>query len=172
MLGSIAAGASLGNLIPPGIALIVYGAMTNTSVGQLYAAGVIPGIIMTLLFMATIVCMAWLKPRLGPPEGGGRPLGDAAARGWSTCCRRWSIFAIIMGSIYSGWATVTESAALAVVAALPIAAIYGRLNIRMLHDCFVATASLTAMSLLILAVAFYLNFVLGLLGVTPALEPS
>jgi len=74
-----------------------------------------------------------------------------------------------MGSIYSGWATVTESAALAVVAALPIAAIYGRLTLRMLHDCFCATASLTAMSLLILAVAFYLNFVLGLMGVTPAL---
>ena len=58
----IAAGASLGNLIPPGIALIVYGAMTNTSVGQLYAAAVIPGVVMTVLFMATIVLMAWLKP--------------------------------------------------------------------------------------------------------------
>src|SRR3712207_1338654 len=79
------------------------------------------------------------------------------------------IFAIIMGGIYSGWATVTESAALAVVAALPIAALYGRLSVRMLHDCFLATASLTAMGLLILAVAFYLNFVLGLLGITPAL---
>src|SRR3712207_9210637 len=72
------------------------------------------------------------------------------------------IFAIIMGSIYTGWATVTESAALAVVAALPIAALYGRLNVAMLHACFIATANLTAMSLLILSVASYLNFVLGL----------
>ncbi|MES2712041.1 MAG: TRAP transporter large permease subunit, partial [Pseudomonadota bacterium] len=69
----------------------------------------------------------------------------------------------------TGWATVTESAALAVVAALPIAALYGRLNVKMLHECFLATASLTAMSMLILAAAFYLNFVMGLLGVTPAL---
>ena len=55
VLGSIAAGASLGNLIPPGIAFIVYGAMTNTSAGRLYAAGVIPGLIMMLLFMAAII---------------------------------------------------------------------------------------------------------------------
>ena len=69
VLGSIAAGASLGNLIPPGIALIVYGVMTNTSVGPLYAGGVIPGVIMTVMFMATIVFMAWWRP-LDPPARG------------------------------------------------------------------------------------------------------
>jgi tripartite ATP-independent transporter DctM subunit len=168
VLGSIAAGASLGNLIPPGIALIVYGAMTNTSVGQLYAAAVIPGIIMTLLFMATIIFMAWLKPEWVRQHEEVDRLSVRLKR-LVDLLPPLVIFAIIMGSIYSGWATVTESAALAVVAALPIAAMYGRLNIRMLHECFMATASLTAMSMLILAIAFYLNFVLGLLGVTPAL---
>ena len=64
VLGSIAAGASLGNLIPPGIALIVYGAMTNTSVGQLYAAAVVPGIVMTVLFMGTIILIALVRPDL------------------------------------------------------------------------------------------------------------
>lgn len=168
VLGSIAAGASLGNLIPPGIALIVYGAMTNTSVGQLYAAAVVPGIVMTVLFMATIVIMALLKPHWVRQQEVQDHLA-ARLRRLVDLLPPLVIFAIIMGSIYSGWATVTESAALAVVAALPIAALYGRLSVRMLHECFVATASLTAISLLILAVAFYLNFVLGLLGVTPAL---
>ena len=168
VLGSIAAGASLGNLIPPGIALIVYGAMTNTSVGQLYAAAVVPGILMTLLFMATIILMAKLRPAWVQQQESTDPLALRLRR-LIDLLPPLVIFAIIMGSIYSGWATVTESAALAVVAALPIAAMYGRLNLRMLHDCFCATASLTAMSILILAVAFYLNFVLGLLGVTPAL---
>ncbi|MDO9710085.1 TRAP transporter large permease [Paracraurococcus lichenis] len=168
VLGSIAAGASLGNLIPPGIALIVYGAMTNTSVGQLYAAAVVPGIVMTVLFMATIVLMGWLKPHWIRQQEAQDHLA-ARLRRLVDLLPPLVIFAIIMGSIYSGWATVTESAALAVVAALPIAALYGRLSVRMLHDCFLATASLTAMSLLILSVAFYLNFVLGLLGVTPAL---
>ncbi|MBM3592829.1 MAG: TRAP transporter large permease [Alphaproteobacteria bacterium] len=168
VLGSIAAGASLGNLIPPGIALIVYGAMTNTSVGQLYAAAVVPGIVMTVLFMGTIILIALVKPDLVRQKEVADPLRERLKR-LVDLMPPLVIFGIIMGSIYSGWATVTESAALAVVVALPIAALYGRLSIRMLHECFIATANLTAMSLLILAVAFYLNFVMGLLGVTPAL---
>jgi len=168
VLGSIAAGASLGNLIPPGIALIVYGAMTNTSVGQLYAAAVVPGIVMTLLFMGTIILMAKIRPDWVQQQETVDRLAIRLRR-LIDLLPPLVIFAISMGSIYSGWATVTESAALAVVAALPIAAMYGRLTLRMLHDCFCATASLTAMSILILAVAFYLNFVLGLMGVTPAL---
>ena len=168
VLGSIAAGASLGNLIPPGIALIVYGAMTNTSVGQLYAAAVVPGIVMTVLFMGTIIMIALLRPDLVRQKEVADPLRERLKR-LVDLMPPLVIFGIIMGSIYTGWATVTESAALAVVVALPIAAFYGRLSIRMLHDCFIATANLTAMSMLILAVAFYLNFVMGLLGVTPAL---
>ena len=168
VLGSIAAGASLGNLIPPGIALIVYGAMTNTSVGQLYAAAVVPGIVMTVLFMGTIILIALVKPDLVRQKEVADPLRERLKR-LIDLMPPLVIFGIIMGSIYTGWATVTESAALAVVVALPIAALYGRLSIRMLHECFIATANLTAMSLLILAVAFYLNFVMGLLGVTPAL---
>lgn len=168
VLGSIAAGASLGNLIPPGIALIVYGAMTNTSVGQLYAAAVIPGIVMTVLFMGTIILIALVKRDLVRQKEVADPLRERLKR-LVDLMPPLVIFGIIMGSIYTGWATVTESAALAVVVALPIAALHGRLSIRMLHECFIATANLTAMSLLILAVAFYLNFVMGLLGVTPAL---
>ncbi len=168
VLGSIAAGASLGNLIPPGIAFIIYGVITNTSIGRLYAAGVIPGVIMTAIFMATIIAIALARPAL---------IGRETERvSWGERFRRLvdlvpplAIFAIVMGSIYTGWATVTESAALAVVAALPIAAWNRRLSIRMLHECFLATFNLTAMSVLILAVAFYLNFVLGLMGITPAL---
>ena len=64
VLGSIAAGASLGNLIPPGIAFIVYASLTNTSVGQLYAAAIIPSIMMTLLFMLTIIGAALVRPDL------------------------------------------------------------------------------------------------------------
>lgn len=168
VLGSVAAGATLGILIPPSINMIIYGAMTNTSVGQLYAAAVVPGAVMTALFMATIVLIAWARPGLVRQEPLTDPLRVRLARAVHLL-PPLVIFVIIMGSIYTGWATVTESAALAVVAALPIAALYGRLTIRMLHECFLATASLTAMSMLILAAAFYLNFVMGLLGVTPAL---
>ncbi|CAN5682588.1 TRAP transporter large permease subunit [soil metagenome] len=165
VLGSIAAGASLGNLIPPGIAFLVYGAMTNTSAGRLYAAGVIPGIIMTVLFMMTIIGIALYRPDLM-----GRKEPEAAMREKLARLKHLLapliVFGVVMGGIYTGWATVTESAALGVIVSLPIAWAYGALNIRMLHDSFRATMRLTAMSLLILTMAFYLNFVLGLLGVT------
>ncbi len=80
------------------------------------------------------------------------------------------VFAVIMGSIYTGWATVTESAALSVIVALVIAAANRTLTIRMLHESFVATANLTAITMLILAVAFFLNFALGSLNVTQTLS--
>ena len=168
VLGSIAAGGSLGNLIPPGIALIVFGAMTNTSVGRLYAGAMLPGIVMMFIFMATIIVMCSIKPSI---TGDREVLGSFRER----LCRLVHllpptvIFAVIMGSIYSGWATATESAALAVIVSLPIAWAYGNLSFRMLHACFLSTMTLTALSMLILAVAFYLNFVLGVLGVTTTL---
>ncbi|MDO9403387.1 MAG: TRAP transporter large permease [Polaromonas sp.] len=169
VLGSIAAGASLGNLIPPGIAFLVYGAMTNTSAGRLYAAGVIPGAIMVLLFMAVIVLIAKLRPDLMGGKEAPAPLKERLKR-LVHLGAPLIVFGVVMGSIYSGWTTVTESAALGVMVALPIAWAYGKLSVAMLHDCFRATTRLTAMSILIVAVAFYLNFVLGLLGVTQALS--
>ncbi|MFN0160875.1 MAG: TRAP transporter large permease [Burkholderiales bacterium] len=167
VLGSIAAGASLGNLIPPGIAFLVYGAMTETSAGRLYAAGVIPGLIMTLIFMLTIMIIAWARPQLA---SAGRaeadpPLAEKLGR-LKHLLAPLAVFLVVMGGIYTGWATVTESAALGVASSLVVAALYRKLTVPMLHESFRATARLTAMSMLILAAAFYLNFVLGLLGVT------
>ncbi len=169
VLGSIAAGASLGNLIPPGIAFLVYGAMTNTSAGRLYAAGVIPGIIMTLLFMLCIIVIALMRPGLMGAKEPAAPLREKLGR-LKHLLAPLIVFTVVMGCIYSGWATVTESAALGVVVSLPIAWAYGKLSVAMLHDAFRATLRLTAMSLFILTAAFYLNFVMGLLGVTQTLS--
>ena len=168
VLGSIAAGASLGNLIPPGIAFIVYASLTNTSVGQLYAAAIVPSIMMTVLFMLTIIGAALLRPDLCGEKEPRVPLRERIVR-LVDLSGPFVVFLIIMGSVYTGWATVTESAALSVIAALGIAAFNRTLSIRMLHDAFVATANLTAITMLILAVAFYLNFALGSLNITQTL---
>ncbi len=168
VLGSIAAGASLGNLIPPGIAFIVYASLTNTSVGQLYTAAMIPSTIMTLLFMATIMAICLVRPAIAGEVEPAAPLIERVKR-LVDLTGPIVVFVIIMGSIYTGWATVTESAALSVLAALVIAWVNGRLSIAMLHDSFVATANLTAISMLILAVAFFLNFALGMLNITQTL---
>ena len=90
VLGSIAAGASLGNLIPPGIAFIVYASLTNTSVGQLYAAAIIPSIMMTLLFMLTIVGAALVRPDLCRREGAARRRCASASCGSPTSPARSS----------------------------------------------------------------------------------
>lgn len=164
VLGTIAAGATLGILIPPSINMIIYGAMTNTSVGRLYAAGVVPGILLMLLFMLIVVVICYLWPAMAGPKESRVPFGHRLAR-LTDLLPPVIVFGFVMGAIYGGWATPTESAALGVAISLLLCAAYGRLSIRMLHECFLSTLSITAMITLIAAAAFYLNFVLGIMGV-------
>ncbi|MFO1306336.1 MAG: TRAP transporter large permease [Burkholderiales bacterium] len=168
VLGTIAAGATLGILIPPSINMIIYGAMTNTSVGRLYAAGVVPGLLLTGLFMAVIVVACWWKPSLAGAVSAPAPLGERLRR-LVDLLPPVVLFVVVMGSIYLGWATPTESAALGVVMAMLLCIAYGKFSLKMLHECFITTVSVTAMIMLIAAAAFFLNFVLGLMGVPQAL---
>ena len=168
VLGTVAAGATLGILIPPSINMIIYGAMTNTSVGRLYSAGIVPGLLLTALFMLVIVMVSWWRPSMAGAREPMAPLGVRLRALWGLV-PPLGIFAVVMGTIYAGWATPTESAAVAVVVALLMTAAGRRLSISMLHDCFVATVQVTAMITLIVVAAFYLNFVIGILGIPQAL---
>ncbi len=168
VLGTIAAGASLGNLIPPGVAFIIYGSMTNTSAARLYMAGIVPGAIMTVLFLLTILALCVWKPSIAGDREAGVPILQRL-RTSVHLAGPLLVFGVVMGGIYTGWATVTESAALGVIVSLPIAAAYGKLSITMLHECFRSTMRLTAMTALILVAALYLNFVLSMIGVPQSL---
>ena len=168
VLGSIAAGGSLGNLIPPGVAFIIYGSMTNTSAARLYVASMLPGAIMAVLFVLTILLLCLWRPSLAGEREPAVPLREKLARSVHLA-GPLLVFIVVMGSIYLGWATVTESAALGVMLVLPIAAFYRKLNVAMLHECFRSTVRLTAMTALILVAAMYLNFVLAMLGVPQSL---
>lgn len=168
VLGSIAAGATLGILIPPSINMIIYGAMTNTSVGRLYAAGVIPGILLTALFMIVIVVMCKIWPQLATDRVEHTP--------WRIRLNRLvdlfpmiAIFTIVMGSIYLGWATPTEAAAVGVVCALLLLLFYKTLTLKLVNECLLATVQITALIVLIVTGAACLNYVLGILGVPQAL---
>jgi len=164
VLGTIAAGATLGILIPPSINMIIYGAMTNTSVGKLYAAGVVPGLLLTALFMAVVVVACLWNPSLAGAPDAPAPLRDKLRR-LLDLVPPLLVIVLVMGSIYAGWATPTESAAIGVVVSALLCAGHGRLSVKMLHESFVTTLSITSMIMLIAAAAFYLNFVLGMLGV-------
>lgn len=160
VMGSLAAGGALGNLIPPGITFIIYALITETSVGALYLAAVGPSILVIALFTAVIL----LKRGAAPPPGPIIPLSEKL-RGLVGLLPTLVLILVVLGTIYAGLATPTESAALGVVAAIVIAIVERRFSIRMLHACAEATARNTAMIGLILLGAFVLNYVITLLGI-------
>jgi tripartite ATP-independent transporter DctM subunit len=148
--GSVAAGGTLGILIPPSLSLIVYGAMTDQSIGQLFLAGVIPGILLTFAYMGYIALRIRLSPHLVS--------GDVAVQkpSWGVCFRAlaqtWTVVVLfigVMGSIYGGIATPTESAAIGCVLTLIIAAGYGLLNRDVLGRALAGSVKTTAMVLCI-----------------------
>ena len=166
-LGSLAAGGTIGILIPPSINLILYGLLTDTSVPELYLAGIIPGIILSSLFMAVIV-FACLFRR----QWGGTKVETTWKKRWSTLPHLLPpivLFCAVVGSIYGGVATPTEAASIGVVMALIIAALFKTLSFGMLRDAFEGTMRTTAMIMIIVFAAIFLNVVLGFMGVTQAM---
>jgi len=166
--GSIAAGATLGILIPPSINMIIYGSMTNTSIGQLFAAGIVPGLLLTAVFMAFIAVVSILRPGVAGPREPARSFVEKM-ESLIDVLPPLMIFIIVMGAIYFGWATPTESAALGVVGALLVSILKGRFSLQMLHEAMLATVKVSAMILLIVVAAQFLNFVIGVLGIPQAL---
>ena len=168
VLGSLAAGGALGNLIPPGITFIVYGLITETSVGALYTAAIGPSILVVLLFTLLIL---WHGVRNPLPRPDAIPLA-VKLRGLLDLLPTLVLIAIVLGTIYSGLATPTESAALGVVAAIIAAALAGRLTLSMLNESAKAAARTTAFIGLILCGAYLLNYIFGALGVPRALSQA
>ncbi len=165
-LGSIAAGGTLGILIPPSVNLIVYGSLTDTSIGKLFIAGIIPGLLLTACFMAFILVHALVTGTSIREEK--VPLGQRL-RLLKDLVPPAVVFLIVMGSLYTGLATTTESAALGVVASLLFAWHGRKLGWTLLQHCFVQTAKTSGMILLIITAAFILNLAISLTGVAEAM---
>ncbi len=168
--GSVAAGGTLGILIPPSINLIIYGWLTETSVPGLYLAGFLPGIMLAGLFSAIIVAICLVRPRMG---------GTRIQTSWRARFESLPglvpplvIFVVVVGSIYAGVATPTESASLGVVIALGLAAAHRRLSVRMMLDVLDGTMRATGMIMLIVIAAWFLNFVLSALGFVSILNAT
>lgn len=169
VLGSVAAGGTLGILIPPSINMVVYGAITNTSIGKLFIAGIVPGVLLAGMFMLFIAVYCMIKPSLAGEAEKPQPLSQRL-RALGDLIPPALVFFVVMGGIYMGWATPTEAAAIGVVMSLLVAAWYRKLSFAMLHDAFLAATRTTAMVLLIILGAFFLNYVVGMLGVPQAVS--
>ena len=163
-LGTIAAGGTLGILIPPSINMIVYGVLTDSSIPKLYLAGIVPGLVLAGLFSLTVLIFCIVRPEMG---------GKRTTASWDQRVQVLPdlipplvIFLAVIGSIYAGWATATESAALGVIAALGVAAWNRKLSVRILVHAFEGTMRTTAMIMAILMAAYFLNFVITSIGLT------
>ncbi len=162
VLGSLAAGGALGNLIPPGITFIIYGLITETSVGALYVAAIVPSILVTGLFLLVIVAHGFAAPAVDRPPA--LPFVDKL-KALAGLIPTLILILVVLGSIYAGLATPTEAAALGVVGAAVFAAIEGKLTVKLLHASAEATARNTALVGLILLGSYLLNYVLTMLQV-------
>lgn len=160
--GAIAAGGTLGIMIPPSINLIVYGFLTQSSIPQLFLAGLIPGIALAIAFMAVVAVICTIRPDLG---GVRRTFPfPQMLRALIDLVPILILFGLIVGSIYLGWATPTEAAAVGVAGAFIIAAAFGGVNFTMIRDALLGTIKITSMIMLIVIGASFLNFTLASAG--------
>lgn len=166
-LGSLAAGGTLGILIPPSVNLLVYGSLANTSVGQLFAGGVMPGILMALSFSVYIFLFHG-KAGAEAKDLIDMPLRQKLALG-KYLIPPFIIFGVVMGSIYGGLATPTESAAIGVVIALFFVGLNGRLNFDLLVNCSIQAAKTSGMVMIVLVCALLLNVTISMTGAAQAM---
>ena len=174
----VAAAGSLAILIPPSTILIVYGVMTEESIGRLFAAGILPGLVLTALFIITIIIICRFKPSLAPP--GARATWKERIASLSGVIEMFLLFALVMGGLFVGWFTPTEAGAAGAAGALIIALARRRLSWRGFLDSLADTTRITAMVFLIVTgatvfghfmavtrVPFELSAWVGGLGVSP-----
>ncbi|MCL2669281.1 MAG: TRAP transporter large permease, partial [Syntrophaceae bacterium] len=160
--GTLAAGATLGILIPPSIPLIIYGALTGTSVGRLFMAGVIPGILLTVLFMTITAVWALKSPKIAPAA--------YATVSWK---ERWNsltgflptamIIIAVLGGIYGGVVTPTEAACVGALASFIILLVRRRVTKDLLKKSFLSTIAISSMSYMLIAGSSLINFIFNYL---------
>jgi tripartite ATP-independent transporter DctM subunit len=169
MLGSLAGAGTLGLLIPPSIIMIVYGVSAEVSIARLFIAGVLPGILLVLLFMGYVMLWAWRHPEGAPPEA----IIHATLRERLYAARRLIpvvlLILAVIGSLYIGLATPTEAAALGVLGALLLALVTGALSWRSFVESLLAATRTSCMISFILAGAAFLTVAMAYTGLPRAL---
>jgi C4-dicarboxylate transporter, DctM subunit len=168
-LGSTAAGGTLGILIPPSISMVVYGVVTDTSVGHLFIAGIVPGIMLATLMSMTVLVWVWFRPEWAP-----------AVKEEPTRREKWIalgavtpvivLTGLVIGSIFSGAATPTEAGAVGAFGALAIALFMRRLTMEVLWVSLQKTIRTTAMFLLLLTGGTFSSYLMARLGIPQAVS--
>ena len=156
--GSIAAGGTLGILIPPSVIMVIYGIMTSTDIGKLFIAGIVPGIIGIGFYILAVATVTWLDPTLGPP--GERSDWSQRLRALSKIWGVLLLFLIVMGGIYFGLFTPTEAAGIGSGGAFLFALARRKMTMRILFNVLVETARTSAMMfILLIGALIFSNFI-------------
>lgn len=163
VVGSLAGGGTLGLLIPPSLSLLIYGALTDTSIGKLFVAGVVPGLMMACLFSAWIAWAARRDPAMAPERGEAMPLG-AILRGTLQVWPLAVMILAVLGSLFAGIATPTEAAAVGVAAVIVLGFTMGDLTLAKLGGALMSTTRTFAVVGVVFLGAVVLAQAISLLG--------
>jgi len=163
VVGSLAGGGTLGLLIPPSLSLLIYGALTDTSIGKLFVAGVVPGLMMACLFSAYIAWAARRNPAMAPERGEAMPLG-AILRGTLQVWPLAVMIVAVLGSLFAGIATPTEAAAVGVAAVIILGFTMGELTLAKLAGALMSTTRTFAVVGVVFLGAVVLAQAISLLG--------
>jgi C4-dicarboxylate transporter DctM subunit len=162
-MGSLAGAGTFGLLIPPSIIMIVYAVATDVSIARLFVAGVVPGLLLMVLFSGYLALWALRHPTQIPAADAATTLAQKLAAG-RHLIPVVALIGLVIGSIYSGIATATESAALGVAGSLGLAAIEGSLTWKHFREGLTAACRVYCMIGLILAGASFLTLAMGFIG--------
>jgi tripartite ATP-independent transporter DctM subunit len=166
-IGTIASAGTLGILIPPAIMLVVMAEMLATSAGSLFLAATVPGFVLSGLFLLYIILVALLKPGMAPklpPDYGPQTRGEFWLAVWRGLFPMTALMVIVIGSIFAGWATPTESGAVGVFGSMLIAALNRRLTIPMMNEAVVSACKSNGLVFLIFLGATGFSYVFRVLG--------
>ena len=163
-LGSLAGAGTLGFLIPPSMVMLVYGIVADVSIGKLFIAGILPGLMLAVAFSGYVLFRCLLKPELTPDDGSVYTWGDRF-RTLPQLVPVASLIVMVLGSIYLGWATPTEAAAVGVVGSLFFALVSRSMTWKIFKECLEGSVKTSCMIMLIVSGASFLSVTVGYLGI-------
>lgn len=170
-IGSLTASGTLGILIPPSMPMLIYGVVAQASIGKLFIAGLVPGLGLMLFFSLYIAVMSLLDRKATGAEAL-RFTWEERFRSLPKILPVAILIAFVLGSIYTGWATPTEAAAIGVLGATVLAVLTGCLTVPIFRDCVMGTVRTNCMIMLILIGASFFSVALGFLGLPKYISES